>query len=276
MDCRSPALDIAAYLRRVGYDGPLEPGLETLSGLHFRHALAIPFENLDPLTGRPVRLDIAALQQKLLHENRGGYCFEQNLLFMEVLRALGFSVSGLAARVLWNLPEDSVTPSSHMLLRIDMADGIRIADVGFGGLTLTAPLRLEAGLEQKTPHETFRLDRDGEDWRMRVQVGGAWRTVYRFGLEERFLVDYEVSNYFTSTNPESHFLHSLIAARPTRDGRLALLNRRFSIYPGDGRAAESRELASLGEIETVLGETFGIKIPDRTALERALRQKAIV
>ena len=276
MDCRSPALDIAAYLRRVGYDGPLEPGLETLSGLHFSHALAIPFENLDPLTGRPVRLDIAALQQKLLHENRGGYCFEQNLLFMEVLRALGFTVSGLAARVLWNLPEDAVTPTSHMLLRIDMGDGIRIADVGFGGLTLTAPLRLEAGLEQKTPHETFRLDREGDDWRMRAQVGGAWRTVYRFGMEERFQVDYEVSNYFTSTNPESHFLHSLIAARPNREGRLALLNRRLSIYPGDGRAAESRGLASLGEIETVLGEAFGIRIPDRTALDQALRREAII
>lgn len=275
MDGIAHAVDLAAYVRRIGYDGPLEPSMTTLAGLHLCHPVAIPFENLDPLLARPVRLDATALQQKLLHERRGGYCFEQNLLLMEVLRGLGFTVSGLAARVLWNQPEDAVTPRAHMLLRVDMADGTWLADVGFGGLTLTAPLRLEAGVEQETPHETFRLDRDGSDWRVRARVGGAWRTLYRFGLEEHFQADYEVSNYYLFTNPASHFVHSLIAARPAREGRFALLNRRLTAYPADG-PAEVRELGSAGEIEAVLRETFGIEVPDAAALEQALRGEAII
>jgi len=267
--------DLGAYFRRIGYEGPREPTLETLVRLHLLHPLAIPFENLDPLLRRPVKLDLASLQQKLVRSNRGGYCFEQNLLFMAVLKALGFQVSGLAARVLWGRGEDAVTPRSHMLLRIELPEGTYLADVGFGGLTLTAPLRLENGLEQPTPHERFRLDREGGNWRMRARIGEEWRSLYRFGLEEQLPVDYGISNYFTSTSPESHFLHSLIAARPTREGRYALQNRRFRIYGANG-ADDSQELSSPEEICTVLKRVFGIEVPDRAAFANALQGEVIL
>src|SRR5690606_38543304 len=130
------------------------------------------------------------LEQKLVQGNRGGYCFEQNLLFMAALKALGFRVSGLAARVLWGRGEDAVTPRSHMLLKVELPEGTYLADVGFGGLTLTAPLRLEAGWEQATPHEIFWLDREGDMWRLRAKLGEEWRSLYRFSLDEQFLVDY--------------------------------------------------------------------------------------
>ena len=90
-------LDLEAYRSRIGYTGALDPTAETLTALHRAHVLAIPFENLDILLGRPIRLDLPSLQAKLVHGRRGGYCFEQNALFAAVLDHLGFEVTGLAA-----------------------------------------------------------------------------------------------------------------------------------------------------------------------------------
>jgi N-hydroxyarylamine O-acetyltransferase len=114
------------------------------------------------------------LLDKLVTGGRGGYCYEHNLLFAEVLRTIGFSVRGLAARVMWNAPEGAVRPRSHMLLRVDIGGAPYVADVGFGGLTLTGPLRLEAGVEQETPHECVRLVRSGGDLILQAEVRDAW------------------------------------------------------------------------------------------------------
>src|SRR4249920_3430118 len=94
------------YFQRIGHTGPRSPTLDTLRALHLRHTTTIAFENLSPLLGWPVHLDIESLHQKLVRDGRGGYCFEQNLLFSHALRALGFRVAGLAARVLWNTTDD--------------------------------------------------------------------------------------------------------------------------------------------------------------------------
>lgn len=268
-------IDLEAYLRRIGYEGPRGTAPETLRRLHRLHPEAIAFENLDPLLERPVALAPDALEAKLVHGGRGGYCFEQNLLFMHALRALGFTVSGLAARVVWNQPEDTLTPRGHMLLRVTLGDTVYIADVGFGGLTLTAPLVLEAGRDQETPHETMRLERAGTHWRLRALIGTEWRSLYTFQLEEHFQVDYEVSNYYLSSNPTSHFRHSLIAARSTPEGRHALLNNRLSFHDGKG-GGERRDLQSAREIRTVLTDTFGIAVPSQAALTEALRRENIV
>lgn len=269
----SQSIDLEAYTRRIGYEGERQPSLETLSALHLLHPLTIAFENLDPLLDRPVNLDLESLQRKLLFEKRGGYCFEQNLLFMAALRSIGFQVAGLAARVLWNYPDDRVSPRTHMLLRVDLPDGSWIADVGFGGLTLTAPIRLMPDLVQETPHETFRLERDGDGFRVLALINGIWRAVYQFGMEEQFQVDYEITNFYLSTNPASRFRNELVVARPTQDGRYALLNRRLNAY---GLAKQGpRELTSPKEIESILQEVFGITVPDRSAFFAALQEKSI-
>ena len=95
------------YLARIGFRGSVEPNFATLAALHFQHVNAIPFEGLDPLLGLPVNLDLGTLQRKLVHSRRGGYCFEQNILFKAVLETIGFKVTGLTARVLWMSPPDS-------------------------------------------------------------------------------------------------------------------------------------------------------------------------
>jgi N-hydroxyarylamine O-acetyltransferase len=236
-------LDLDAYCRRIGYDGPREATLEALRRIHRLHPQRIAFENLDPLLGRPVRLDPGSLEQKLVRGGRGGYCFEHNLLLGHALKALGFRVSGLAARVLWNQPEEAITARGHMLLRVELADGTYLADVGFGGLTLTAPVRLEPDREQATPHEPVRIIAAGEGFKMQARVAGVWKSLYRFDLQEQFQVAYEVTNYFLSNSPASPFLTTIMAARPTEEALCAVGQsldrppcdrRRRAARPGDG------------------------------------------
>src|SRR5215217_3708344 len=150
-------VNINAYFERIGFAGSIAPTLQTLELLHALHPAVIPFENLNPLAGDPVQLDQVSLERKLLTDQRGGFCFEHNFLFMRVLADLDYEVRPLLARVVWNNPEAIVAPPSHMLLLVDLKGTKYIADVGFGGQTLTTPLRLRADVEQPTPHETYRL-----------------------------------------------------------------------------------------------------------------------
>ncbi|TIT02864.1 MAG: arylamine N-acetyltransferase [Mesorhizobium sp.] len=267
--------DIDAYFARIGYTGLRDASLETLKSLHLLHPQAIPFENLDPFLGHPVRLDLASLQEKIVARGRGGYCFEHNLIFMHVLKALGFAVSGLAARVLWGQPDDAITARSHMLLRVELDGRTYVADVGYGGLTLTAPLLLRPGLEQKTPHETFRMVETGDHFRLQANVGGDWRTIYRFDMQQNYEVDYSVSNHFLSTHPTSHFLSSVIAARALPGRRYALRNNRLSTHHLGGRT-EQMEIATAAELADVLEGPLEIAIPDRSAFEAMARQKKIL
>ena len=246
------------------------PRSSTLAELQLRHARAIAFENLNPLLGWPVRLDAAALERKLVAERRGGYCYEQNLLLSHVLRALGFQVTGLAARVLWTYyPADAITARTHQLLRVDLDDGPYLVDVGFGGQTLTGPLRLEPDLEQATPHEPFRIVQAGSGFKMQSKVGAEWKTLYRFDLEEVFQPDYEVLNYYAATHPKSLFVNALVVARPATDRRYALFNNQLAVHHLGG-PSERRALTTVAEVKETLERTFLLNLPDAPELDRAI------
>lgn len=200
-------IDLHTYLERIGVRTPVAPDLQTLRAIIAAHVATIPFENLDPFLGVSPALDIASVQSKLVRYHRGGYCFEQNRLLSDVLRAIGFHVTDLAARVLWGQPEDAITARTHMLLRVEADGKSWLADVGFGGNTPTGPLELVPDIEQATPHEPFRLiSRDDSDWRLQLFAVDAWQTLYRFDLQPQFPADYRIGNYWTSTNPDSHFV----------------------------------------------------------------------
>lgn len=266
-------IDLDAYFRRIAYTGSREPTLDTLRALHFHHPLAIPFETLDPLLGRPVRLDLGALEHKLVAERRGGYCFEQNLLLAHALRALGFTVHYLAARVLWQAGDHERRARTHMLLLVQLGEGAHLCDVGFGGLTLTAPLRLEPDVEQPTPHEPFRVRREGGDYVLEAQLGTEWKALYRFDLQEQRQVDIEVLNWYVSTNPESPFLATLMAARATAGARFGLRDNVLSVHAEGGRN-ERRVLGSAAELRAALADTFGVALPADPRLDAALERVA--
>lgn len=264
-------LNLDAYFQRIGYMGDRTPTMETLRALQYCHASAIPYENLNPLLGLPVRLDLDSLQQKLVTEQRGGFCFEQNLLFSHVLKSLGFSVHGLAARVLWRQPEDAFLLRGHMILRVDLSEGSYIADVGFGGVTLTAPLRLEPNTEQPTPHEWFRLIPHGEEFITQAKLRDEWVRLYRFEPGEHFQPDYEVTCWYLCNHPDSQFISNLIAARPTKDCRYALRNNELATHHRNG-PTERITLTTAEELRAALTGPLGLTLPDSPKLYATLER----
>jgi len=266
-------LNIDQYFERIGYEGPQEATLEVLRDLHFLHPKSIPFENLNPFLGIPVLLDTESLQQKLIVDGRGGYCFEQNLLFKEVLQSLGFGVKGLAARILWNQPEGEITSRGHMLLLVEAEGRQQIADVGFGGLGPTGPLLLETGKVQETPHENYKLIQIKDDYILQSDVKNDWKPLYRFNLDEHYRQDYEITNWYLSNHPESHFVTGLIAARPEVDPnrRYALHGKELSIHT-IGKETEKHTLQTVAELKDVLKNDFRINMPDVPGLDDKLEE----
>lgn len=265
----SVAVDLPAYFARVGHEGDAAPTLANLQSIHARHVDAIPFENLAAFLGEPVPLDLASLQAKLLTPGRGGWCFEHNLFLSAVLEAMGYEVRRLAARVRWNIPPDVVTPRSHMLMRVRVAGEEYLADAGFGGLTLSAPLRLVADEEQATLHEPHRLLHQGGAYTLQAKVADEWATLYVFDLHEHQLADYEVSNWYLANNPRSQFVSGLIAARAEPGVRHALRNTRYAIHHAGGRT-ERRHLGSAAEFRSVLGDAFHIDVPATALFEEKI------
>ena len=259
--------DLDAYFARIGYAGPRTPVLATLQAIAGHHVAAIPFENLDVLLNRPPRLDPASLTQQLVHARRGGYCFQQNGLLLHVLGALGFTVTPLSARVRIQRPRDFIPPRTHLFLRVELAAGPWIVDAGVGAASLTTAIRFEENTEQATPHDTRRLVREGGSWFHQVRLNGEWTDVCEFTGEAMPLIDRELANWWTSTNPESKFRQNLMAARAPRDGtRCAILNREFTRRRG-AEVLEKRELASPAELLAVLAEHFGLHFPAGTRFD---------
>ncbi|WP_247509449.1 arylamine N-acetyltransferase [Bradyrhizobium sp. 157] len=207
------------------------------------------------MLGWPVDLDPKALVRKLIGEGRGGYCYEQNLLFGQVLTALGFRVTGLAGRVRWNTPDCVMTPRSHMLLRVDLDAHPHIVDVGFGVQTPTMPLRLETNVVQTSPHGRFRLIKAGDGFMLEAEVDRAWKNLYWFDVQEQLRPDYELFNYYFSTHPSSVFVTDLIAARPAPGRRHVLFNNRYTVRYVDG-PVQQRALTSAVELGEVLRTEF--------------------
>jgi N-hydroxyarylamine O-acetyltransferase len=258
------AVDLDAYLARVGYDRPREPTLAVLHALTAAHAHAIPFENLDVLLGRRIRLEPRALYDKLVHQGRGGYCFEQNGLFLHVLRELGFTVAPLSARVRLDRPRDFTPPRTHVFLRAELDGQSWITDVGVGAFSLTCAMRLVTDVEQPTPHETRRILNEKGRLFHQVRLGNEWADVCEFTLEEMPMIDREVGNWFTSTHPDSHFKSRLIVARAAPNGvRVTVLNDVLSLRQRDGHASK-RQIRSPGELLEVLAEHFDLDFPAGT------------
>ncbi len=264
-------LDLESYCRRIGYGGPRSPTLATLRALQVHHPRAIPFENLDTLIGRPVRLDLDSLQRKLVHGGRGGYCFEQNSLFEHVLVALGVSVTALAARVVWERPAGEVRARTHMVLLADLEEGRYLCDVGFGGLTPTAPLKLAPDVEQATPHEMFRVVDLGREYAVEARVRSEWKRLYRFDLQEQHAVDIEMLNHYVISHADSPMVGRLIAARTEPERRFGLLNGGLSVYGTNG-AIERRRIANVAELRDVLRGTFSIDVPTGAEIDAALER----
>jgi N-hydroxyarylamine O-acetyltransferase len=255
-------MDLDAYFARIGYRGSRAPTLDTLHAIARAHVQTIPFENIDVLLGRPIDLALDALVAKLVRARRGGYCFEQNTLLLEVLTALGFAARPLSARVRYQRPRDYTPARTHLLVRVEL-DESWLVDVGVGAMSPTAALRLAELGEQATPHEPRRLLRENGLIYHQVRFGDGWHDIAELTLEEMPPIDRVVANWYTSTHPESHFKRRLLVARASPTGRVTMLNDELSIRGADG-IAEKQRVRSPEHLLELLAEHFAIVLPAGT------------
>jgi N-hydroxyarylamine O-acetyltransferase len=251
------AVDLDAYFLRIGFSGERTPTLETLRTIHRLHPRAIPYENLNALMKWPVPLDAASVEQKLVRDGRGGYCYEQNLLFTHVLKALGFEIRLVSGRAVWRQSDDAPTARTHAVLHVPLDGQDYIADVGFGVATLTAPLSLEADEEQSTPHGPWIITQHGD----------------RFDLQEQLLSDFELMNWYTATHPKSLFVNNLLIARSDDNCRYSLFNNTFTMRRLDG-GTERHTLTSAAEMRRTLEDEFLLTLPDTDDLDEVLHRFA--
>jgi N-hydroxyarylamine O-acetyltransferase len=248
-------LAVPSYLARINYSGPTAPTADTLRALHRAHLTSVPFENLDISLGRTIVLDEEAIVRKLVEQLRGGFCYELNGAFAALLRAMGFRVNLLSARV--SGKEGKESPEfDHLTLVVDLEE-FWLADVGFGELFLE-PLRLDSS-EQTDPAGMFRLLHPGERWQLqKAEPVGHWKHEYSFTLEPRTLDDFSARCLYHQTSPDSHFTQNCICTRATHDGRITLSEMNL-IVTRNGRREEIT-LPSEEERTRVLLEHFGIRL----------------
>jgi len=242
-----------AYLERIAYRGSTNPTATTLRELHRAHLFSIPFENLDIPLGRKIVCDEKSFLRKIVERRRGGFCYEMNGAFAALLRALGFKVTLLSARV----PREngSIGPEfDHLTLRVDLEQSW-LADVGFGESFLD-PLRLEVGVEQVQDNGEFRIVEEQSSLHLeRSAPGGIWKRQYAFTLQPRRLDEFAPMCHHHQTSAESPFTSKRVCTLAMPDGRVTLSDRRLIVTRGGKR---TERLLSEKQRQKVLKENFGI------------------
>ena len=257
-------IDLVAYFGRIGIAPVHERTRATLDAIAAAHVQAIPFENLDVLLGVPIRLELDAIVDKLVHRRRGGYCFEQNTLLLHVLDQLGFAPRPYSARVRIGRERDYTPARTHLFVGVELEGRPWLVDVGVGGLSPTCALRLDTSDPQPTPHETRRFVFEDGRWFHQALLGDTWTDVCEFTREEMPEIDRIVGNWYTSAHPASHFKSRLTVARALPEGRrVSILNRELTLRARDGRG-ETRELATSEDMLEALHEHFGLGLPAGT------------
>lgn len=258
------ALDLDAYLARIGFRGERTPTVATLRALQLAHTTSIPFENLEAVLGRPVPLDLESLHDKIVRGRRGGYCYEHVSLFAAALERLGFGITALQGRVTMGASA-GLRPATHSMLRVTTGDDERVwlCDVGFGAGPL-APLELtpDAG-EVRAGQWRFRLERTrgelgGEEWVLHHFARDGWIPRYTVAVHPQYRVDFAVGNHFVSTSPHSPFVARPFVQRLHPDVHHVLdAATLLTEYP-DG-TSQTKELTP-ADVPAVLAETFDIEL----------------
>jgi N-hydroxyarylamine O-acetyltransferase len=242
------------YLKRIGLDSAPTLDLEGLKQLHRAQFFAIPFENLDIQLGKEIGLDSRTLVEKLIHGQRGGYCFELNGLLLMALKTLGFNARPLLARVHLDDPPSGRT---HQLNAVELGSETWLVDAGFGAGGPRIPMLLKDGWTHRQDGYGIRISKKHPyGWIMQSRES-TWKDSYSFEDSWVSAADIEVANFYTSHSPQSHFTTMRTISKPITGGRISLANQVLTVIQGD-----SKRVLEVDESETlnVLAREFGLDL----------------
>ncbi|KAM4698393.1 arylamine N-acetyltransferase, pineal gland isozyme NAT-3-like [Rhinophrynus dorsalis] len=252
-------MDLNAYLHRVGMNFPSPPSLEALRTLHRQHLLSVPFESLSIHSGEKIILDPALQYGKIVVRRRGGFCCENNGLFLWVLQELGYRPQVLSARVRNSITGIYGPPYDHMLLTVELDEQRWLCDVGFGE-GLLYPIPLKAGWEEEQENGTFRLRVEADDWYLERKEDGDWRGLYVFTLEERKFEEFRGMCEYHQTSPSSPFFCKSFCSLLLPGGRLTYMGHKLisTKYTEGGGSVKTTQDLTEDQIPELLREKFGI------------------
>jgi N-hydroxyarylamine O-acetyltransferase len=250
--------DLPAYLNRIGYNGPTRANYATLAGLLAAHMNAIRFENIDVLLGRPIQLDLASLQEKMVVNRRGGYCFEQATLFLAAIRAIGFDATPRTSRVILVLKPDQ-SPRGHMYLLVHLPEGDFIADPGLGGLACRTPIPLD-GAAVREGDESFSIATDARGRVLTIKAPDRTIDAWISGFDGDNWIDFEVGNHWFATHRASPMINRLMLRAATANGRITVMNRDVTIR--ENGAVSTSRLNDRAELRRLVAAHLGFDCPE--------------
>lgn len=253
--------DLTAYLDRIGID-PVPVTLQGLRDLQRAQLRAIPFESIDAYLGHVPALDMAVIFDKIVTGGRGGYCFELNALLGAALAALGFSPRRSLARVRKGAPEGG--PRSHLMMQVQLDEGLFLADAGYGGPGSLEPLRLDTDTEQTAPNGTYRIWRDAASGERVIdkRTPAGWFPL--FGFDDAHVGDMDIAaaNHLCATWDAMPFPTHLMLAGFDGDTRIGVFDRAVT---HEGPAGEEKsEIADFQGLERLVTEELGLTVDDGT------------
>ncbi|GAB2821993.1 arylamine N-acetyltransferase family protein [Ferruginibacter profundus] len=249
-------MNIKQYLERIGYDGPIDSTLQVLSQLQYMHLMHVPFENLDIHTN--TKIDLSNLYDKIVTRKRGGFCYELNGLFYELLKEIGYAVKMVSARVYDGKKEYS-PEFDHLALIVKINKDNYLVDVGFGEFSLQ-PILIVLNKETNDPRGIFKIEANYKNYILVTKKNpeGNFIPEYLFSEKERQLNEFrEMCNYH-QTNPTSHFMQKRICSLPTKNGRITLTGDILKIT--ENKEVKEWQLNDEHEILQELWNYFGIKL----------------
>ncbi len=249
-------MNVDRYLSRIGFNGPLRPDLATLKALHRQHLLHVPFENLDVHYRRRFDLKPANVYNKVVNRKRGGFCYEVNSIFNDLLRSAGFKTKIISGRVI----TDAGAPGpkyDHLALIITINKIRYIADVGFGDL-FVEPIVIKEGI-QFDSRNYFKIENDGTEFCILMSPDQVhFHKKYTFTLDETPVSSFEGPCLDKQVNPDSHFVKNTICTMLTDTGRITVYNDKFTETIGDQKI--QKIIADDNDLRSILMMRFGVHL----------------
>jgi len=266
--------DITKYLERINLTD-CTTDLAGLTKLQNHHLENIPFENLDVVVGRQIKLEYSHLFEKIIIKKRGGYCFELNTLYICLLKHLGFHPKPVLGRV-WLSNPKVTPPRNHLAYLVDLDGRTYLTDVGFGGLVARVPLDIQVSIPVSDSDGMIRIvPFSNHQFMIQRETENGWEDQYSF---ENLLIsteDIAISNYYMSTHPNSHFYFHKFVGRNTQDGRIGLFNHKMSIRKGIKIIGKKRVAYGEDWLKTIRKE-FELDLDfSKKELERLFKEESL-
>ncbi len=250
-------MDITKYLYRIRYTGSLTPTKEVLADLQLHHLLNVPFENLDIHYQNPIYLDLEKIYSKIIDEQRGGFCYELNGLFFELLISLGFNAKRISARVFDSKKNDYGKEFDHLAIIVEIQQNEYLVDVGFGDFTFN-PLHLKLNEIQNDQRGDFIIEKyKNEYYKVSKLIDGKWQPEYIFSPETRELKEFGGMCTYHQTSPYSHFTQKRLITKPSINGRVTITGDQLKITENE-KVILQKSLTNKNDWQNHLKSYFGI------------------